>query len=82
MTTTRMVIVLREELGRQQSRVGKVVRELEVVRADIPVSQMTDEEKRNLKKLRQARESFTRLETAAIALGSLQLGDIEDETTA
>ncbi len=77
-----MTIVLREELGRQQARVGREILKLEALVGDKkPSRTMTEEQRIQHKHLRQARESFVRLETTAIALGSLQLGDIDEEIT-
>ena len=77
-----MIVVLRTELGRQQSRVGKELRLMEEAMPDKPHKEMNEDERFAFKQLRQKRESFTRLETAAIYLGGIQLGDIEDKDLA
>lgn len=80
MTTSRMIVVLRGELGEQASLAHKEYKKLEEEYLPFKDLKKSDEKVKKLYiKYDKAWHKLQRLEKAAVALGSIQLGDIEDK---
>ena len=75
----RTIVVLRKEIGIHASIAHEQLEALPRPDVDTPFKEYTKEDKRMDKAIDQAQGKFDRLNSLALALGAIQLGDLDDE---
>jgi hypothetical protein len=75
----RTLVVLRTEIGIHASIANEQLEALPLPPEDKPNTEWTKDEKRMYKAYKQAESKFNRLNNLALALGGIQLGDLDDD---
>jgi len=78
-TTSRIIVVLRRELGKQLSIAMKQLDAIKIPGKHLSEVKLTADEVELFKDIDQIQKRIFRIERAIHALGALNLGDIEDK---